>query len=493
MVRKIILAIFLLLLSGCSATIYDSSKEKTYNYSLTFDDDDLDDSYSDEKHIVLEQDEDLYIEEGGTYLLSGQLNAGIVVDTNEEVKLVLNNITITNDDFAAIYVKSAKKCTITLNEGSTNYISDGENYTQIDENSVDAAIFSKADLVLNGTGTLTVNGNYRHGIVSKDDLIIIDGTYNIVSNSQGICGKDCVKIHDGTINIESGKDSIKSNNDEDEGRGYVYIAGGNININSGDDGIQAYNDLIIDGGTINISKSYEGLEASYIKINGGNINIASSDDGINASNKSGGNTASITISDGKIYINAQGDGIDSNGQVFITGGTLFVEGPLSGGDSAFDYETGGYVSGGEVIMIGQSDMAEGFSEDGTSQCNLLYNFDSSFPKDSVITISNNGKTIFEETTTKMFNSLLISSEKISIGDTITITINDETYKYTLESTTNTYGNNRDGMPNGNFDPNNNEMQRDDNEDRPDMFNRDDKNPPNDMPDTNNDDKEETNK
>lgn len=486
--KKLFITILILfLMSGCSSVISTSSNNsKSYDYKLYFDDEDIDDTYDDENYVVLDGSCDFRIDEAGTYILSGTLNGSVIIDVskNDEVKLVLDGVTINSDDFASIYIIEADKVTITLASDSENYLSDsGSEYTQIDDNNVDSVIFSKADLVFNGTGSLTIDANYKHGIVSKDDLIFINGTYNIDSVSQGINGKDSVRIKDGTFNIVTLKDSIKSTNDEDEGRGYVYIAGGVINIDSGDDAIQAYNDLIIDDGTINITNSYEGLEAAYITINGGNISITSTDDGINAANKagseattfSGNSDSSLKITGGTLYINAEGDGVDSNGEVFISGGTITVEGPLSGGDAAFDYETGGYITGGEVIMIGQSSMAEGFTSDASTTVNLLYNLDSSYPAGTNIAIyKEDGTKVFDLTTTKQFNSLLIASEQLEVGETITMVIGEDTITYELTDITNAYGST--GMNGGmNFGgggmtpPNNNGDNNFDPNDLPDDF------------------------
>ncbi len=460
-IKTILILVVLLVSSACSSVINEktSNSPSTYEYSLNFEKEDIDDTYSNEKYVVLQGDEDLKINESGTYVLSGELNGSIIVDVGDkqEIKLILDGLTINSKDFASIYIISADKCTITLKDGSQNYLNDSDKYTLIDDNNVDAVIFSKADLVINGSGTLNIDANYKHAIVSKDDLILINGAYNINSVGTAIIGKDSLKIKSGNFNINSDGDALKSDNSEDEGRGYIYIADGNINIDCDDDAIQAYNDLIIDDGIINITNCYEGLEASYITINGGDIDIISSDDGINATNKNedsnnnsfmSSTNATVKINGGNIYINAEGDGIDSNGDVYIYGGNIIVEGPLSGGDAAFDYETGAYINSGELLMIGQSSMAVGFNEDGSSECNLLYNLDKSYIAGTEIIIKNNSEAILSLTSSKQFNSILFASEKINIGDTIEIIIGDDSYEYTFENVTNTNSENHNiGMPN----------------------------------------------
>ena len=195
------------------------------------------------------------ITSGGTYIISGTLSEGqLVVDADDEkVQLVLDNADITCATSAAIYVKSAGKTFITLAEGSENIIMNTAEFEAIDDNNIDAVIFSKDDLTLNGSGTLTINSENGHGIVSKDDLKITGGTYNITAASHALSGKDSVRIAEGTFNLVSGKDGIHSENTDDSSKGYVYIAGGEFIIDSTGDGIDASNIVQIDDGTFDIT------------------------------------------------------------------------------------------------------------------------------------------------------------------------------------------------------------------------------------------------
>lgn len=195
------------------------------------------------------------ITSGGTYIISGTLTEGqLVVDADDEkVQIVLDNADITCATSAAIYVKSASKTFITLAEGSENIIMNTAEFEAIDDNNIDAVIFSKDDLALNGSGTLTINSENGHGIVSKDDLKITGGTYNITAASHALSGKDSVRIAEGTFNLVSGKDGIHSENADDSSKGYVYIAGGEFTIDSTGDGIDASNIVQIDDGTFDIT------------------------------------------------------------------------------------------------------------------------------------------------------------------------------------------------------------------------------------------------
>lgn len=258
------------------------------------------------------------ITQAGTYVISGNLNNGqIIVDAadTDDVRVVLENVNIHSETSAAIYVRNADKLIVTLPSGTTNTLSGGSTYENIDENNIDGVIFSKDDLTINGEGTLNINANYKHGIVSKNDLNIVGGTFNINSVSQALSGKDAVKIYGGVFNIESQGKGIKSENVDETEKGNIYITGGEFNLNtvddalhtSGsividggnftikteDDGMHADKDLVINGGNINITESYEGLEGYKVVINGGEINIVSSDDGINAANPESTNTVEV--------------------------------------------------------------------------------------------------------------------------------------------------------------------------------------------------------
>lgn len=236
------------------------------------------------------------IENGGDYVLRGDYSGQIIVESEENVHLILSGVTVYNP-MSPIYVKSAKNVCITLATGTVNTISDSSEYAYEDgEDEPAAAVYSKADLTINGDGELTVNANYDKGIHSKDDLKIISGKITVNSVGDAIKGKDCLLIKDGEITITTGVDGLKSNNDSNEEKGYVIIEGGKINISAGDDAVHAESWLIVYGGEINITECCEGLEGKKVEIYGGDINIVSSDDSINAASGSSGDT-DFTIPD----------------------------------------------------------------------------------------------------------------------------------------------------------------------------------------------------
>lgn len=421
------------------------------------------------------------IKAAGVYVLSGTLTDGtIVVDAGDDdkVQLVLDGVSIMAADYAAIYAKNADKVFVTLAEGAGNSLTVSGDYVQTDDNNVDAVIFAKCDLTLNDTGSLTVKDNTGHGIVSKDDLVVTGGTYTIYSQDHCLNGKDSVRIADGTFNLSCDEDGIHAGND-DQQDGYVYIEGGDINISVGDDAIHAEGLLIITGGDIDVSKSCEGVEGDKILVTGGDIDVISSDDGFNAAGGSSGSgdnhdgfgggpgmggvymdadsDAYIFITGGTININANGDGIDSNGCIGITGGSVYVLGPSDNGNGAMDYGICAAITGGEIVAVGGSGMAQGFGDEST-QCSALVNFDEWVDAGETITLTDSdGKEVLSYRVDKKFNSVVISTSDMKQGDNYTLTVGDQNSTFTLDDITYSEGSGGMQRPGGNLD--NGGMQR----------------------------------
>ena len=195
------------------------------------------------------------ISKEGCYLISGELEDGqIIVDAgdSDKVQLVLDKASIHCSTGSAILVRNADKVKVTLAADSENELSDGTEY-QTDDDNPDAALFSKDDLVINGSGSLTVQGNYKHGIAGNDDLVITGGRLTVNSLSHALRGKDSVAILDGTFVLTSQKDGIQASNTEDSTKGWVQIDGGNFTIQSSGDGIQAETNLSIYDGSFTIT------------------------------------------------------------------------------------------------------------------------------------------------------------------------------------------------------------------------------------------------
>ena len=195
------------------------------------------------------------ITEAGTYVLSGTLTDGqVIIDAGDEddVRLVLENASITCTTTAPIYAKNADKVIISLSENTESTVTDTVTGTDGNDE-LTAAIFTKCDLSVNGTGTLNVQGNFNNGIGTKNDLRIAGGVITVSAVKNALKGNDSVAIQNGAITLTAGKDAIKADNEDKPDKGYVYIAGGDIRITAGDDAIQATQDVTITGGALTVT------------------------------------------------------------------------------------------------------------------------------------------------------------------------------------------------------------------------------------------------
>ena len=457
-------------------------------------------------------DNQITITRAGTYVLSGSLTNGQIV-SGEKVQIVLKDASINCDTSAAIYVKSADKVFVTLAENTSNTLTNTKDFVAIDDNNIDAVIFSKSDLSLNGSGTLTIHAAYGHGIVSKDDLVITSGTYDITAARHALSGKDSVRIADGVFTLNAKKDGIHSENTDNDEKGFIYIAdgtfsitcdsdgmdaeetlqvdGGTITIAAGDDGLHADGDLVLNDGTVTITKSYEGLEGKTVTITGGSYAVTASDDGVNAAGDgTAGNSSDsassdsskeqkmpsgtspkqpqnssdstempqppqngapngngnpgpggmedatnynlIQISGGMLTVNAGGDGLDSNGDLTVTGGEIYIDGPVQGGNGALDCSGTATISGGTVIAVGSSGMAENFSSSST-QGSMLVTVSASMISGEITLQDSNGNSLLSYTPAKSYNSVVISCPKLTSGETYTLLAGDTTTTVTLDS------------------------------------------------------------
>ncbi len=391
------------------------------------------------------------ISEEGVYVLSGTLADGMIVvdaDKSDKIQLVLSGVTITSSTSAAIYVKQADKVFVTTVSGTENTLRNGGTYEAIDDNNIDAVIFSKDDLTLNGEGTLIISAAAGHGVVSKDELVITGGTYEITADEHALSGKDDVCIADGTFSLTCGQDAIHSENDDDDTLGFVYIAGGTFDIAAGDDGLHAGYAVVIAGGTIDITQCYEGIEGLSIDILGGEITLVASDDGLNAA---GGNDSSgfggqgesmfavtdgayIRISGGSLSVTATGDGIDSNGNLYVSGGTIFISGPTNGGNGALDYNGSAVITGGTVVAVEASTtMAQNFGSSSTQGSMLLGVSGSA--EDSVVLYDDAGNELVSWTPGRSFGAVLISAPALTQGNTYTLCVGENETEISLSSLT----------------------------------------------------------
>lgn len=377
-----------------------------------YSDRDLDPSYEESEAIAVDLSSvtgDYTITAAGVYVFTGTLADGaIIVNAGEEdkVQIVLSGASITNSDGAAIYAVSADKLFVTAAQGTENSLSDGTTYaTDSFGNNPDATIFAMCDLTINGSGTINVSGNYKFGIVGKDDVVLAGAVLNVTAVSDGIVGKDSVSVNGGTTQITAGGDGIVSENSDDATKGVVLIDGGTITIktggqsadstkgikaqtsltinggsitidaeddalhsagaltvtegtlylSSGDDGMHSDDLLVISGGEVTVAASYEGIEAGTITISGGTVNVNATDDGLNAA---GGSDEETT------QTNQQQDmfATDASKTILISGGTVTVNADGDGIDS------NGYltITGGNIYVSGPTDSRNGALDAGVS-------------------------------------------------------------------------------------------------------------------------------
>ena len=432
------------------------------------------------------------ITQEGVYVFTGTCSNGMVivdVDESAKVQLVLKGVTLCSPTSAAIYVKQADKVFLTLEDGTENVLTSGSSYEAIDENNIDAVIFSKEDLTLGGTGSLTVESPAGHGIVSKDDLVFADGTYKITAAKDAISGKDSVRIAGGDFVLDAGDDGVRAGKDNasylyicggsfevnavNKGFGAgsliymtdgsvhvetkddafhsdhsIYIGGGKYEVTAGDDGFHADSTLRIADGTITVAESYEGLEAQVIDIAGGEIDITSTDDGINAAGGNDGSAkaegfgkgdmfdsdedASITISGGVLRVSAEGDGLDSNGYITIKGGETYVTGPSRSGNGSLDCGIEAVISGGKFVAAGTADMAENFSDASTQGC-ILIATDSQAAGSAVQLLNTAGETLVDWISDKEYECVLISLPEIEKGQTYTLKAGTFSQEITMDT------------------------------------------------------------
>lgn len=459
---------------------------------------------------------DVIINRAGTYHLSGTLENGrIVVNAKgEDIVLILDGVNITCNNSSPLYIYKASSVTLIANGTTENVFTDGSSYdSSLDfcdpvEGEPNAAIFSKSDLIIRGTGSIIANGKYAAGIICKDNLKIINTNVTVDAVGNGINGKDSFIIQNSTVNVKAGKDGLRSTKDNDPVLGYAMFTDSNINIDAGDDGIQvetgltidncsiklvagggssdasdssqkgikcnqgyitinsgsiildcsdddmnAYGDITVNGGIINLStaddalhsdaditvnggtivvtKCHEGLEGMGVSVNGGSVYINAGSDGINAAGGSDGmgfdglgqqfaaqEGVYIDISGGYVFINSDGDGIDSNGDVYMSGGTLIINGPTSGADAAIDYNGTFKLDGGVLLAVGSRAMAQ--APNSVNQNCISVSFDGTVSEGTFIEISC-GNESFVFKTEKQMENMIFSSAALAGGSECKVT------------------------------------------------------------------------
>ena len=393
------------------------------------------------------------ITEAGTYTITGAYQGQLVVDAGDDaqVTLIFDDVSIDNAAGPAVLLSSADGVEVQLAAGSQNSISDAATYAEdADE---DAALFSHVDLNITGDGSLEVTGNGSDGIASKDDLVITGGSLTVTAADDGLRGKDALVITGGDVDVTSIGDGLKTTNEDEADRGYFLISDGNVTIEAGDDGIDVISDALFSGGTVTVTGSVEGVEAQNILVGGGILDVTSSDDGLNATVRSttteetadaatdtqtdtadaataapgagqtGGQMGGASMGDdgsnlvlygGTVTIDAQGDGIDSNGNLTISGGEITVFGTSSGGNGAIDVNGTFTLSGGDVLALSAGQMEQ--TPSVVEQAFVSTTASGS----EAVTITANNAALRDTAAPRAFGYVFYSSPDLAEGDVVTV-------------------------------------------------------------------------
>lgn len=281
---------------------------------------------------------DVLIRSGGTYTVRGELTDGrIVVDAADaDVTLVLDGAQITSAASSAIYVYSAKQATLWAKDGTQNTLTDGKSYSYDDayssaaDEEPNACLYSKADLILAGSGTLTVNGQANNGVTSNDTLQIADLTLTVNAANNGVTGKDSLTVRNAVMTVKAGGDGLRATNDKDETLGTVTTENAEITVTSGEDGVQAQTALTLTDTTATITTgggssaqlgeddSAKGIKAGTdITISGGNLTLDCADDAVHAD-------GNVTVSSGSLTVQSGDDAIHAENKVTIDDGEIDV-------------------------------------------------------------------------------------------------------------------------------------------------------------------------
>jgi hypothetical protein len=386
------------------------------------------------------------------YTISGSISDGqIIVDTQDEekVEITLNSVSITCLNSAPINIKNGE---VKLTLVGNNVIADGTSYIYDDaaKEEPNAAIFSKDDLTIKGTGSLTVRANFNDGINCNDDLKISSGTINVTAVDDGLVGNESIEVNGGNITVNSKGDCLRVTEEDDIDKGDIQIDGGTLNLTTTDDdglsafrlvevndgtltisalsqGLKSDTDVVINGGSIKVTKCKEGIEAKRIDIIGGNFIAYASDDALNGTmgERTERNDGSeVIISGGSHYLSASGgDAVDSNGTFTMTGGTVAACGPTSGPNVAIDVNGSTTVSGGEFIAASSNSRMNEYPNGASSQYAMAVMLTSAQPANSIICIRNSsGSELIKFRAERGFYAVIYSSPQLSYGSTYTISV-----------------------------------------------------------------------
>lgn len=418
--------------------------------------------------------EDLVLNGNGTLTINAGYRNGI--KSSDDLKIVsgIYQITAAEDGVIGKDLLGIAGGTFTVNAGTDGLKSSYDTDT------------TKGNIIIKGGSYQITSGN--DGIQAENILAVHDGDFQITTGGgassavmtsgndsvmgrmgrmgsdqsantasdtnteslKGLKASNAIYVYGGTFHIDSEDDSIHTNN-------LICIEGGNITIKSGDDGIHADSELQINGGSIDIQYCYEGLEAAQITISNGDLSICAEDDGMNASdgssaettgggfqrngaaqNSTAQNSAALVINGGDIYVEADGDGLDSNGILTINGGTTVVCGPVSAGDTAVDFESQCTLNGGTLMAFGSNGMVETPTSASNGSC-IVMTFASQEAGTAFKLTDNLGNTVMTYTPEKAYSAAILYSSDIESSQTYTVSAGSLSQSVTISSSITTSG------------------------------------------------------
>ncbi|WP_425591805.1 carbohydrate-binding domain-containing protein [Actinomyces procaprae] len=389
----------------------------------------------------------------GTYVLTGELTDGKVIVNADgaEVRLVLDDASISNTSGPAIDIQDAGSAVVVLAAGTENTLTDGETYADTGEDAPTAALFSSDTVVLTGTGSLTVTGNHNDAISSKNGLVIQGApTLTVDAVDDGIRGKDYLVISGGTITITAGGDGLKSTEDDDEAMGFIALGAADITITSGDDGVSATTDVTVDGTTLSVTagggqanatqdaglggapgqwgqqagdqaaQTEESTAVDTDDENESGVDDAAKPKGVNAG-------VSYTQADGTVTLDAADEGLQG-AFINIAGGALTI----TSGDDGINATNGDYVIEGYETVDSESDDGSVLTiSDGQVQVSFTYSDGIDSNGSAYVT---GGQVVVSGQAGSMDGAVDVNGESqiygvtgapsVSAGDTITVTGGD---------------------------------------------------------------------
>jgi hypothetical protein len=380
-----------------------------------------------EPNAVIFSNDDLTIYGTGKLTVAGNNNDAIASKDGLIIKSGTITVTSLDDGIRGKDYLIVKDGTITVNAGGDGLKSDNA------DNS------TKGYIDIEGS-VLTVTSG-ADAIDAQTDVTVTGGQITVTSgggsssysstSTKGIKAVNCLIVDSGIFTINSADDALHSNNT-------LIVNGGTFTISTGDDAMHADKTLIINSGAIAITKCYEGIESANLTINDGTIHINSSDDGLNGA---GGNDGSgnqpgpggfggqntfaagnynLWVNGGYIVITAGGDGIDINGDIVMTAGTIIINGPTANDNGAIDYDSTFQMTGGFIVGVGSAGMALAPSSSST-QCSILLNLRTTYAAGTLIHIeTSTGSNVLTYQTSKVFQSIVLCAPTLTKGTTYNV-------------------------------------------------------------------------